>query len=99
MNSADLKMLSDIVAPVASAHRISAVYLIGSRAAGDARRTSDYDFLLDVQDGFSYMDMFAFQDALEDALGRDVDAVTSRSLKAGEPFTERVLSQKVLVYG
>lgn len=77
---------------------ISAVYLFGSRAVGDARPDSDYDLLVDVEDGISYLDLFAFQDALEDVLGCGVDIVTSRSLGSGDPFSERILSQKVLLW-
>lgn len=90
--------LSALIAPVASAHMISAVYLFGSRAVGDARPDSDYDLLVDVEDGISYLGLFAFQDALEDVLGRGVDIVTSRSLGSGDPFSERILSQKVLLW-
>lgn len=86
------------IIPIAFIYRVSTVYLFGSRAAGDPGPDSDDDLLVDVDDGISYSDLFAVQDALEDILGRSVDIVTTGGLRTGDPFSERVPSRKVLLW-
>lgn len=51
--------------------------LFGSVARGDQRDDSDIDLLIDLPPGASLMDVSRLGLALEDALGRSVDLVTS----------------------
>ncbi len=51
--------------------------LFGSVARGEQRTDSDIDLLIDLPPGASLMDVSRLGLALEDALGRPVDLVTS----------------------
>jgi hypothetical protein len=51
--------------------------LFGSFARGEQRTDSDVDLLIDLPPGASLMDVSRLGLALEDALGRPVDLVTS----------------------
>lgn len=90
-------LLSEMIAPLAESYRMRAVYLFGSRAAGDDREDSDYDLLVDPPEGFSYRRLFAFRDEVSEMLGRDVDVLTTGSL-ADDGFSRRVRYQMVLLY-
>ena len=54
--------------------------LFGSAARGEARATSDLDFLVELEDGRSLLDLVGLQLELSDVLGVDTDVVTYRSL-------------------
>ncbi|MBQ7569540.1 MAG: nucleotidyltransferase domain-containing protein, partial [Synergistaceae bacterium] len=46
MTEAELEELKKIVAPIAEKRGVDKVYLFGSRARGDNRPDSDYDFII-----------------------------------------------------
>jgi len=68
--------LQRTVAPIAKKHGILRVYLFGSRACGDNREDSDYDFCILAPDGYGLFAIGSFLSDLEDALGGDVDIVS-----------------------
>ena len=80
---------------VASRHGASDVRVFGSVARGDADRESDIDFLVELDTGRSLLDLGGLQMELESLLGRRVDVVTERGLKAR--IRERVLREAVPV--
>lgn len=86
-----------IVGPIAKRYGIIRVGLFGSRARGDNRRNSDYDFVIDVTSDMSFKDYLGFLDDVSKALGRKVDVVTRESLRGR--FRERILRDEVLIYG
>ncbi|MBN1444195.1 MAG: nucleotidyltransferase family protein [Planctomycetes bacterium] len=67
--------------------------LFGSVARGDADARSDVDFLVDMEPGRSLFDLGGLQYELERLLGRGVDVVTERGLKAR--IRDRVLREAV----
>lgn len=64
-------------------------------ARGEADGESDIDFLVELETGRSLMDLGGLQMELESLLGRRVDVVTARGLKAR--IRERVLREAVPV--
>lgn len=56
--------------------------VFGSVARGDADAGSDVDFLVEMEPGRSLFDLGGLQYELERLLGRPVDVVTERGLKA-----------------
>ncbi len=91
--------LSEIIGQVARRHHITAVYLFGSRARGDNRPDSDYDFIVEVGPGFRAFDIFDFEDELKAVLKRDVGAMTASVLRNNSDFTRDVLKERILIYG
>ena len=71
------------------------VRVFGSVARGDADARSDVDFLVELDPGRSLLDLGGLQFELEALLGRPVDVVTERGLKAR--IRERVLREAVPV--
>ena len=67
------------------------VRVFGSLARGKADAASDVDFLVELEPGRSLLDLGGLQFELEALLGRRVDVVTMRGLKAR--LRERVLRE------
>ncbi len=80
---------------IASKHGAREVRVFGSVARGEADRESDIDFLVELETGRSLLDLGGLQMELESLLGRRVDVVTVRGLKAR--IRERVLREAVPV--
>jgi len=91
------KELAEIIRPIASQYKVTGVSLFGSRARGDYREDSDYDFLIDVLDDFSFGDHGAFIEDLMEALQTSVDVITRRSLTDCE-FDRMILEDAVRVF-
>jgi uncharacterized protein len=77
----DLRTRRTEILRVAAAYRVSNVRVFGSVARGDARPTSDVDFVVDVPPecrGFAYFGLLEdLRRALESVVGRRVDVVGS----------------------
>ena len=90
--------LRDIVAPIAKKHGVDRVYLFGSRARGDNKSNSDFDFCIDVPTSFDIMDICSFLNDLKDALGNDVDVVCEDNLRKKQNFMEGMLRDRKIVF-
>ncbi len=71
------------------------VRVFGSVARGQADEGSDVDVLVELEPGRSLFDLGGLQYELEELLGRRVDVVTERGLKAR--IRDRVLREAVRV--
>ena len=80
---------------IASRHGAREVRVFGSVARGEADRKSDIDFLVELEAGRSLLDLGGMQMELEALLGRRVDVVTVRGLKAR--IRDRVLREAMPV--
>lgn len=67
---------------IAAGHGARDVRVFGSVARGEADDASDIDFLVVMEPGRSLLDLGGLQAELEVLLGRPVDIVTVRGLKA-----------------
>ncbi len=86
------------VGPLAEANKIRSVPLFGSRATGEYTRRSDYDFLIEVCEGFGFNEYCRFADGLEKALGTSVDIVFADTLN-DDYFSKRVRKEAVRIWG
>ena len=66
---------------IAAQHGARKVRVFGSVARGTARRGSDIDFLVDVEEGRSLLDHAALVLDLERLLKRSVDVASERGLR------------------
>lgn len=76
-----LRQQRNEVLDIARRHGATNVRLFGSVARGDALAESDVDFLIDLEDGRSLLDLCAMENELEDLLGCSVDVALARALR------------------
>jgi predicted nucleotidyltransferase len=65
---------------IAAQHGASNVRIFGSAARGDSGPASDIDFLVDMEEGRSLLDLVGLWQDLEELLGRKVDVVEPEGL-------------------
>lgn len=76
---------------LAARHGASRVRVFGSVARREAGAGSDVDFLVEMAPGRSLLDLGALQMDFADTLGRAVDVISERGLKARH--WERILEE------
>jgi hypothetical protein len=65
---------------LAAQHGAKNVRIFGSAARGEAEASSDIDFLVEMEDGRSLLDLVGLWQDLEELLGRRVDVVEPEGL-------------------
>lgn len=93
MRIEELRARRDEILRVATRRGARHVRIFGSVARGDADERSDIDFLVDLEQGRSLLDLGGLLMDLQALLGRPVDIVTERGLKAR--IRDRVLEEAV----
>ena len=78
---------------IAARHGARKVRVFGSVARGEARRGSDIDFLVDMDEGRSLLDHAALILDLERLLKRPVDVASERGLRP--PVRKEVLNDAI----
>jgi len=91
-----VKEISEIVSPIASRYNIKRMWLFGSRARGDNKPSSDYDFCIEADRDMSLFDVGAFFSDVKDALSAEIDLVCEDSLDG--TFAEAVSREGKIVY-
>ena len=95
-----LNEIKSIIAPIASRYSVDRVYLFGSYARGDADENSDIDLCVDavaIKGLFALGGLYA---DLVDALGKELDLITVKSLKYNndDNFKDSLQKERVLIY-
>jgi predicted nucleotidyltransferase len=75
-----LKQKRDDILKIASRYGARKVRVFGSVVRGEARPDSDVDFLVELEEGRSLMDLGGLLMDLQKLLGRNVDIVTEKGL-------------------
>ncbi len=75
-----LKQKRDDILRIASRYGARKVRVFGSAVRGETRPDSDVDFLVDLEEGRSLMDLGGLLMDLQKLLGRNVDIVTEKGL-------------------
>ena len=92
-----LEELGTIVGPIARAHNVTSVSLFGSRATGKHNSKSDYDFLIETNEEFTFGDYCDFIEELEAILDTSVDVV-NRSTLNDDRFSRSVKREEIRVW-
>lgn len=92
--------IEKIVAPIASRHGISRVYLFGSYAKGVATTTSDVDLCVDASGLRGLLALSGLYLDLQEALQKNLDLITTNSLKRNKDatFLANLRKEQVLIY-
>jgi predicted nucleotidyltransferase len=93
MNSSELQQKRDDILRLAARYGARNVRIFGSVARGEARPDSDIDFLVDLEDGRSLLDLGGLLMDLQDLLHCKVDVVTEKGLRSR--IRARVLQEAV----
>jgi len=93
MDLTDLRARRDEILRIAASHGAHNVRVFGSVARREADERSDVDLLVDLEQGRSLFDLGGLLMDLQQALGRNVDLVTERGLRAS--LRDQVLREAV----
>jgi predicted nucleotidyltransferase len=74
------------------------LYLFGSRARGEGRENSDYDFCLVAPKEYGLMKIGSFMYDLQEALRAEVDIVCEEDMKTKPSLMEEVLRDRRIVF-
>lgn len=83
----------DEILATAARHGARNIRVFGSAARGETDGESDIDFLVEMEPGRSLLDLGGLLMALRALLGREVDVVSERGLKAR--IRDQVLNEAV----
>lgn len=75
-----LEQIKQIVTPIAQKHNVRRLSIFGSYARNEANADSDVDICIDAPNMHGLFALGALYADLEDALGKEIDLVTERSL-------------------
>jgi predicted nucleotidyltransferase len=75
-----LKQKREDILKIASRYGAKKVRVFGSLVRGEDRPDSDVDFLIELEEGRSLMDLGGLLMDLQNLLGRNVDVVTEKGL-------------------
>lgn len=91
-----IEELRRIIAPIAQTYGVNSVSVFGSYAKGIPSGTSDVDLKIEKGRIKSLFQLCGFRLAIEDALERPVDLVTSES--SDQMFLDQIAGDEVLLY-
>lgn len=91
-----IEELRSRIAPIAQRHGVQSVSLFGSYSKGTATDDSDIDLKIEKGKLKSLFQICGFRLAVEDALDRPVDLVTSES--SDQYFLDMIAKDEVLLY-
>lgn len=91
-----IEELRNKIAPIAQQHGVQSVSLFGSYSKGTAADDSDIDLKIEKGKLRSLFQICGFRLAVEDALERPVDLVTSDS--SDRDFLDMIAKDEVLLY-
>ncbi|MCC6212815.1 MAG: nucleotidyltransferase domain-containing protein [Burkholderiales bacterium] len=92
----EVRARKPLLKAIAAKHGVRSLALFGSAARGEAGAASDLDFLVEMEDGRSLVDLVGVKQDLEALFGRPVDAFTRASLKPGVRATAQADLLRVL---
>ena len=87
--------IKNIARPIAEKYDLKSLYLVGSRARGDNRAESDYDFCFE-QKRPSLIKAAGLMDKLSKAFGTEIDLI-DRTMATGE-LLENIERDGILIY-
>lgn len=88
--------IRDITSPIAASYGVRRLSLFGSYARGEATDSSDVDLLLDREGMARGWAIGGLYSDLRDALGKELDMVTTASAEAA--FLARIRRDEVTLY-
>ncbi len=93
-----LDQIKEIIVPIAARYNLKAVYVFGSYARGEANEDSDVDLLVDTSGAEieSLLQLAAVCCDFEDALGKQVDLITTSALEQKPMHPSDLMFRKIV---
>jgi predicted nucleotidyltransferase len=88
--------LKRTVTSIAQKFDIDKIYLFGSYAKGEATNTSDID--LYMESSLYGLDYFEFIEILREAIGKEIDLLSNRTIEEKSKVYQEILDSGVLIY-
>ena len=92
-----IEEIKNKITNAAQQYGIQKAYLFGSYARGEANVESDIDLCIEKGNIRTLFELSGFRQDLEEALGNQVEVITTSSLS--DDFKEQIGKEMVLVYG
>ena len=92
----DVSFIRRNIQPIAKRYGLHRIYLFGSYAKGSADEESDVDLLIEKGKPLSLLQLSGFRQDVMDALGIDVDVVTTAGIEGA--FYDVIRGTEVLLY-
>ena len=95
-----LDEIASFITPIAIRYRVDRVYIFGSYARGEADESSDIDLYIEAVAIKGLFALGGLYSDLEEALGKELDLITVKSLKYNNDnnFKEKPEKERVLIY-
>ncbi len=95
-----IREIADIIAPIAARYKVDKIYIFGSYARGDANESSDIDLCIEAVAIKGLFALGGLYSELEEALGKELDLVTAKSLKYNNDnnFKNNLKKERILIY-
>ena len=90
--------LKKVIRPIAKKYGADAVYLFGSRARGDYRPDSDYDFYIKKGKIRGYFALGGFFEEMKEAVQADIDMVSLEEEELDEYLKKAIQKDGILLY-
>lgn len=91
-----LDEIRSLVSPIAKSYGVEALYLFGSYAKGTATPKSDLDIRVEKGEVKSLLQLSGLKIALEEALKKPLDLMTTQSLS--DSFLSTIRNDEVVLY-
>jgi len=91
-----LNALKKKIIPILKKNHVVRAGIFGSYATGEAKKKSDVDILVQLEDGKSLLDLVKLQFDLEDKLGQKVDLLTYGSIHP--LLKDIILNEQQVIY-
>ena len=90
--------LKKMIRPIAKKYGVESVYLFGSRARGDYRADSDFDFYIKKGRIRGYFALGGFFEELKDAVQAEIDLVSQDEEELDAYLREAIRKDGILLY-
>ena len=90
--------LKKVICPIAEKYGAEAVYLFGSRARGNYRADSDFDFYIKKGKIRGYFALGGFFEEMKEAVQADIDLVSLDEEELDEYLREAIRKDGILLY-
>lgn len=92
-----IKVIENLVKPIAEKYKVEEIYLFGSYARGEANESSDLDFLVYGGEDFKLTMIFSLAEELREVLKKNVDVFEINEINKDSDFYNTIMKERLQV--